>query len=222
MARQRKTNRKGTRPRIDTAELEGGWSKFTASDAQWSELEAVLGKPIPTSIRDKIGASTSNYMDHAQAEENAPDVVDYKHRLAEIREVSTRLRRLLFQTTDETSHLAAAIARAGLHPVAFDDSLLRVINNCRTEHRRASPGFIAHTAWDIWIAALGQILSDAALPHGIATPTYKRISPFVRFVDALQLLLPKVLRRHGGRPLTREMMAARKRTRNQTQATTAD
>jgi hypothetical protein len=214
VARERKTNRKGTRGRIGAALLGGGWPNFTASDAQWHELEAALGKPIPGQIRKKIGDATSKYLTDAIAEKNAPFVDDYKKQLAEIEEATNRLAALLFHGADQIDDQVAGAALAGT--MAFENDLVRVIDNCRVEIQRCSvSGFIEHTAWDEWIAALEKFLSDAGLPHGIATSAYEgRVSPFVRFVEALQQLLPEPLRRHGGPPLAKEMMAARKRTRS--------
>jgi hypothetical protein len=105
--------------------------------------------------------------------------------------------------------------------LAFEVTLRRVASNCRAEIRRADlPGFIEHEAWDTWIRALLTILRTAGLPHGVATPTYEdNHSRAVRFVSALQRLLPASLRRHDsshGRPLlalAKAMMAARATTK---------
>ena len=245
MARERESNRKGSRARLDIA-LIGPVEEFTATDEQWSKFEKALDKPIPQPVRERIRERTSTYMSGAQAEMKAAFAGDYKKRLAEIEELTTRLRTLLFHGSENLDTLAAATALAGLDELipqahegediyegedilaaalnapyvetkraALENALGRVALNCHMEiHHRDAPGFVEHEAWDVWIAALGKIMREAQLPYGIATSAYERTSPFVRFVDALQGLLPEPLRRHCGPPLTKEMMAARKRIQN--------
>jgi hypothetical protein len=235
VAHERTTNRKGTRARIGAALLGGDWPKFTASDARWRELEVALGKPIPDPIRKKLCDAISNYMADANAEQNAPHVDDYTKRLAEIDRVTNRLVALLFHGSEPIDDQVAGAVLAGLDDdevpldasyaepgtLALENALRRVASNARMEINRVqgASGFIEHEAWDELIVAVGSILSDAGLPCGIAIPSYEgRVSPFVRLVGAIQLLLPETLRRHGGASLAKEMMAARKRAKARSDA----
>jgi hypothetical protein len=178
-------------------------------------------------------------MADACAEKNAPFKDDYKKNLGDIERHATKLEELLFRGTTHVDAQAAgaALARVGefdprtdddlggvLNPLhvepgilAFEATLRRVASNCRAEIRRADlPGVIEHEAWDLWIRALLNILRTGGLPHGVATPAYEdNHSRAVRFVSALQRLLPASLRRHDRSllALAKAMMAARATTR---------
>jgi hypothetical protein len=236
MARARKTNRKGTRPRTGIALF--GASEFASTDEQWLGLEKAIGRSIPDGVRRRICNATSKYIFEAQAEENALYVDDYEKRLSDIEEHATSLRALLFHGAAQIDIQAATAALRSLdeshensdsdataesivsapyietEATALESALERVALNCRMEIRRQDkPGFIEHEAWDRWISALLSILRAAGLPHGIATPTDASInaSPAVRFIDAIQRLLPIQSRRHDASlaALARAMMQAR-------------
>jgi hypothetical protein len=84
---------------------------------------------------------------------------------------------------------------------ALENALARVALNCDLEMRRqAEPGFVGfvpHEAWDRWIWELLKILKESGLRNGIGTPGAPKrqgfVSPAVRFVAALQQLLPEPL-----------------------------
>lgn len=246
MARKRKTSRKGTRPRIGVA-MRDYWTQFSATDAQWRELEKALGKSIPSEARERIGKATTEYISEGQAERNAPYVDDHKKRLAKTEQFATRLLTLLFHGTAQIDVQAAGVALAGLDgfipamddgedvikalhdapyvetkTLAFENALRRVTSNCCKAIRRAdAPGFSEHKAWDAWILALLTVLREAGLPPGVATPAYDdNHSPTVRFVHALQRLLPVALRRHDLTliGLAKAMRAARARAQKRKKA----
>jgi hypothetical protein len=192
MARERKSNRRGTRARRDYALLDHV-EVFTVTNQQWRRLEEALAKPIPRRVRGRISKATSSYIIAAQAAMNAPFRDEHNKLLAETHQHATRLRTLL----DDPEVATVAYRRFDeflkdddktSERMTFTDGLDRVVSNCHTEIRRpAESGFVEGEAWYRWIRSLLKILGDAGLPHGVATPKEKgNVSPAVQVVAAIQ------------------------------------
>lgn len=197
MTKERKTNRKSPRARVDQAEL--GLARFNPSFGEWAELERRIEKELNDSDRALIAATINNYNLWYYAEQNAAfldqtleSVIKAKRLLSELAAILTGsgLQKFdydsLFSARSEIALQFSALQITRPNTVSFN-ALICVLEDasiaCVLAERELTngTGIEGGESWRSMINEIRTFLKSIGAATGISNSSLKP-QPFVDFV----------------------------------------
>jgi hypothetical protein len=209
--------RRRRRVRINQSGAVGAIPTFAPSEAEWEQLAMAYGVPLGDEERTAITRTITEYFDWAVFEPASPFLDDSIRWLDTARNSGDKFWRHLYIETGPDSLKGDAY----FHAKTALDTELRDIGASPTEEIISSitafmaasvkagarmiadaekNGFREGDAWADMIVDLTALMKGAGLPVAVNKAVDKaahwKPSPFVAFVQALQLLFPPDFRRH--------------------------
>jgi hypothetical protein len=209
--------RKRRRMRINQSGAVGAIPAFAPSEAEWKQLTMAYGVPLGDEDRTAITRAITEYFDWAVFEPASPFLDDSIRWLDTARKSGDRVWRHLFTETGPDPLKGDAY----FHAKTALDTELREIGASPTEEIISSMtafmaasvkararmiadakknGFREGDAWADMIVDLTASMKGAGLPvtvnKAVDKAAHWKPSPFVTFVQALQMLFPSDFRRH--------------------------
>jgi hypothetical protein len=194
-----------------------GETGLCLTDEGWREIERRYGNKIPNEARSAVNAVTSEFLQLAEAEDDAPSKEDALKRLKNLNDRSNSLQKAINKLAvddpvrgcvDEGIAFAYSIAKyENATPIleyldTFERELSRFSKACKdtTAFLSDHSFWPAGGAWDVWIRQLTRTLDHYHLPTSARKDSDKaksdKSSQFVELVASFQeLTIPEPFRR---------------------------
>jgi hypothetical protein len=193
----------------------------------WDKIQAAYGYPLSNTVRQAIVEATNNYLASEVFERNAKPSKPVIDMVEAIKAASDNLRKKLSPAGGESGAFAQSVIRQYLSSKHLQvepyEQVFQVLGEVMSSLSAAciqalselddpdAKVFRDGVSWASWIRALTAIAEQNVLPTAAhkAGDSEAEFGPFARFVEALQVHLPKQARRHANTRLSSEIYHAR-------------
>jgi hypothetical protein len=191
---------------------------FQLDASDWERIERAYGTPLSQQVRDEIVDQTEDFLYWASAEQTqTPSLQSAQGRVESLRDLTESLLKEIQRNTDVSPYTDELIADifgglwrkdTGRIALADRDSLPLVVTKPLSSFLLACNDALDHMkslssktwiwgdgeAWKRWVLGLSDLAKTNSLPRpsSVSKPKLspEKASPFVRFIEQLQLSVP--------------------------------
>jgi hypothetical protein len=199
---ERKTRRKTRLLKLNFGPVSNApYPDVQLDETQWELVERAYGNRLSVELRSRISAILNAYLWQDQSESGAPYLRDAVAAVEHMKTLIDGLISCIEGISDPAGKYALSVitcfARRRLAPQLAAQSVACVKAESKLRRDAEKAGFKEGQAWRLMIWHLLDLAEEMNLPATVGKPNTRqktefRPSPFVRFVIALQKLLPGV------------------------------
>jgi hypothetical protein len=200
---------------------------FKLDSSDWGRIERAYGQSFSPQLRNEVVKITKDFLYWASAEQTPP-MEDAKQRTRTLRKLTSSLLNEIQRKTDVSPYTNELIAGLFSHfwhkntkfvSIAVRDALPREVTQVLSSFLSACDEALNQmkslstktwmwedgTAWNHWVVQLSDLTETNGFPTASSVSRPKmapeRASPFVGFVDQLQVNIPEKYQRHRQSPV---------------------